>query len=225
MKRKGLCFILCMFVAAVAYYSSQKYLQSHLLKGQATEQKDDEYREESRDRKEGIEAVMAVLRRETQCLTLMEKQQSDFNFRECMEKRQTLPQQEAAVVQFKTATITAQSNVGPTVFRFIEVLLILGLALQLFFFVYTVWLEKSARIDRFIYHASDWAINTPPILGVLANLLAFALLLSEGTHKIQELFNENFYKATITTIIGGFFYIINLGLKIVIQSRIDAEYR
>ncbi len=108
---------------------------------------------------------------------------------------------------------------------FIEFLLIAGLAIQLYFFVYTKYLSKSITIDYYIFHASDWAINTPPILGVLVNLLAFGAMLSQGAHKIQTLFTENFYLAIVTTLIGGFFYVINMFLKIFIQSRIDWIYK
>lgn len=104
----------------------------------------------------------------------------------------------------------------------IKWLLILGLSIQVYLTLYTLWLPKSASFDRYVFHLSDWALNTPPILGVLANLLTFALTVSNGTEAIQSLFSEYFFEAVVTTLIGGLFYVINLALKVIIQSRIDS---
>ena len=104
--------------------------------------------------------------------------------------------------------------------KFIEKLLVAGLAVQLFLTIYTLCLPKYAFFDQYVFHISDWAINTPPILGVLANLVSFSLLLSHG-NDVQELFSGYFFQAVITTLIGGIFYIINLALKIIIHPRIE----
>ena len=103
---------------------------------------------------------------------------------------------------------------------FIEKLLIAGLAVQLFLTIYTLFLEKIPSFDPYVFHLSDWAINTPPILGVLANLVSFSLLLSRNEN-IQSVFSGYFFQAVITTLIGGVFYIINLALKIIIHPRIE----
>lgn len=103
----------------------------------------------------------------------------------------------------------------------IEKLLIAGLAIQLFLTIYTLFLQKIAVFDKYVFHLSDWAINTPPILGVLANLVSFSLLLSQ-VGDIQSMFSGYFFQAVITTLIGGVFYIINLALKIIIHPRIEA---
>lgn len=104
----------------------------------------------------------------------------------------------------------------------IEWLLITGLAAQMSLAIYTVALDKSPKFDRYVFHISDWAINTPPILGVLANLLSFALMLNRGGRSVEALFSSNyFFEAIVTTLIGGLFYIANLALKIVIQPRIE----
>ena len=104
----------------------------------------------------------------------------------------------------------------------IELMLIVGLAIQIFLAIYTLCLEKSASFDKYIFHISDWAINTPPILGVLANLLSFALMLSKGGRSVDALFSSNFFfEAVVTTLLGGLFYIVNLFLKIIIQPRVE----
>jgi hypothetical protein len=102
----------------------------------------------------------------------------------------------------------------------ISILLVIGLATQVFLVIYTCKLEKLKKIDRMMFYLSDWAINTPPILGVLANLISFALLLSKDGN-IQDFFGSYFYEAVITTLIGGLFYIINLGLAVIIHPYIE----
>jgi hypothetical protein len=103
----------------------------------------------------------------------------------------------------------------------IEYLLQAGIFAQIFLTIYTIFLNKFEFIDRYVFHISDWAINTPPILGVLANLVSFSSLLSRGVG-IQSIFSDYFFQAVITTLIGGLFYMINLALKIVIHPRIDS---
>lgn len=102
----------------------------------------------------------------------------------------------------------------------IEKLLQLGLTIQIFLTVYTLLLHKFTAFDKYVFHFSDWAINSPPILGVLANLVSFSLLLSQ-VGDIQKMFSGYFFQAVITTLIGGVFYIINLALKIIIHPRIE----
>ena len=102
----------------------------------------------------------------------------------------------------------------------IERLLIAGLAVQLFLTSYTLFLKKYAAFDKYIFHMSDWAINTPPILGVLANLVSFSLLISHE-NDIMSVFKGYFFQAVITTLIGGIFYIVNLALKVIIHPRVE----
>jgi len=73
------------------------------------------------------------------------------------------------------------------------------------------------RHDESMFHVSDWALNSPPIFGVLVNLYAFAEMLSKGVNSIDADFLRFFGEAAVTTIIGGMVYVINLGLKIFIR--------
>lgn len=108
--------------------------------------------------------------------------------------------------------------------RAIEWLLILSISVQLFLAFYVIFLCKNKIFDRYIFRISDWAINTPPILGVLANLLSFALMLSKGGKTVEALFSSNyFFEAIVTTLIGGLFYIFNLALNIVIQPYFESK--
>ena len=109
---------------------------------------------------------------------------------------------------------------GKPLIKAIEILLMAGLTIQIFLTVYTLFLRKISTFDKYVFHLSDWAINTPPILGVLANLVSFSLLLTQ-VGDIQKMFSGYFFQAVITTLIGGVFYIINLALKVIIHPRIE----
>jgi len=98
-------------------------------------------------------------------------------------------------------------------------LMIIALNTQLAIFIYT-YLQKE-KISETYFHLSDWAINSPPMLGVLGTIISFALLV--GTMKdgnIQDIFTKSFFDAAITTIIGGLIYVFNLFLKVRIYTRI-----
>lgn len=98
-------------------------------------------------------------------------------------------------------------------------LMIIALNTQLAIFIYAY--SQKEKISETYFHLSDWAINSPPMLGVLGTIISFALLV--GTMKdgnIQEVFTKSFFDAAITTIIGGLIYVFNLLLKVRIYTRI-----
>lgn len=98
-------------------------------------------------------------------------------------------------------------------------LMIIALNTQLAIFIYAY--SQKEKISETYFHLSDWAINSPPMLGVLGTIISFALLV--GTMKdgsIQEIFTKSFFDAAITTIIGGLIYVFNLLLKVRIYTRI-----
>lgn len=101
----------------------------------------------------------------------------------------------------------------------IYLLMILALNTQLSIFVDS-YMQKE-KLNEVFFHLSDWAINSPPMLGVLGTIISFALLV--GTMKegnIQDIFTKSFFDAAITTIIGGLIYVFNLLLKVKIYTRI-----
>lgn len=101
----------------------------------------------------------------------------------------------------------------------IYALMTLALNTQLAIFIYVI-LEKE-KVSETYFHLSDWAINSPPMLGVLGTIISFALLV--GTMKegnIQDVFTKSFFDAAITTIIGGLIYVFNLLLKVKIHTHI-----
>lgn len=92
-------------------------------------------------------------------------------------------------------------------------LLGLTLAIQVFLFFKTF--SKDRELNQVHFHFSDWAINAPPILGVLGTIISFSLMVSDSKGgNIQEVFNLYFFDAAITTILGGFVYVLNMLLKV-----------
>jgi len=91
-------------------------------------------------------------------------------------------------------------------------LLVMALAVQTFLFFKTF--SKDRELTQIHFHFSDWAINAPPILGVLGTIISFSLMVSNSKDgDIQDVFNLYFFDAAITTILGGFVYVLNMLLK------------
>jgi hypothetical protein len=63
--------------------------------------------------------------------------------------------------------------------------------------------------NRFFF-VTDWALNSPPVIGVLANLFAFAQMLATGVSSINGQFLKFFGEAVTTTILGGSIYVVLL---------------
>ncbi|MGQ0674001.1 MAG: hypothetical protein ACT4N2_14145 [Hyphomicrobium sp.] len=71
----------------------------------------------------------------------------------------------------------------------------------------------------------DWAINAPPILGVVGTIIAFAgFISSSGSSVISpELFGKAFFDAAATTVVGGLIYVVNLLLLAALARDLNAE--
>ncbi len=104
--------------------------------------------------------------------------------------------------------------------RFIYTLLIITLAIQLSI----AFLINNESNDS-IFAISNWAINSPPILGVIGTIYSFAdFTLSSNIQKgLFDIFKNNFYDAATTTIIGGTFFVINLAILILIDYKYSKE--
>lgn len=126
-------------------------------------------------------------------------------------------------VKKRNPAIDEKMRPGKWLIGVIEVLLALGLGFQISLTVYAMMMQHNPAVDRVAFYVSDWAINTPPILGVLANLVSFSLVLDGGASSILESFAGYFFAAVITTIIGGLFYMINLFLNIFIQPVLNSR--
>lgn len=106
----------------------------------------------------------------------------------------------------------------------IYMLLALGLSLQTWLALYFIGeSEPHDFIVKRAQYISDWCINTPPILGVLANLIEFALAWSDKAPggSVEDFFHKYFLIAIIATLIGGAIYIINLMLTAVIHPAVE----
>lgn len=76
------------------------------------------------------------------------------------------------------------------------------------------WGGKN-RLEEVMFHCSEWAVNSPPVLGIIGNVYSLAIFISGSkTQNLAEVFVKNFYDAAITTIVGGIFYVINLFINI-----------
>jgi hypothetical protein len=209
------CFLLCMLFSVQAYNLLEIYLLEHVKTARAQDKNSTPPARRSADTESDAKQHIAKSSRELDCF-----RKSLFDAAELDKCRSETANPTTSIQVERSAAADPQPKTKLIVV--IEWLLIIGLAVQIFLAVYTVFLDKSPRFDRYVFHISDWAINTPPILGVLANLLSFALMLSRGGRSVEALFSSNyFFEAIVTTIIGGLFYIANLALKIVIQPRIE----
>ncbi len=81
--------------------------------------------------------------------------------------------------------------------------------------------EKT--LDSLFLYASEWAINAPPVLGVVGTIFSFGIVVSNisDMSSLSTVFKENFANAALTTIIGGSVYVINLFLNIFIAKNLS----
>ena len=81
--------------------------------------------------------------------------------------------------------------------------------------------EKT--LDSIFLYASEWAINAPPVLGVVGTIFSFGIVVSSlsDPSSLGTVFKENFANAALTTIIGGSVYVLNLFLNILIAKNLS----
>lgn len=107
------------------------------------------------------------------------------------------------------------------IFDLIYGLLFLCLFIQTFLLVYAL---GERKIHAKYFNLSDWAINSPPLLGVLGTIASFMVVVSNSDiQDMQQLFKDNFSIAAITTILGGFIYIINLFFLFLINQYFSED--
>lgn len=104
---------------------------------------------------------------------------------------------------------------------FIYMMLIIALNFQFSILLYIRY-KKTKEISKVFFDVSDWAINTPPIIGVLGTIISFSILVAQSAD-IQESFSKSFFDAALTTIAGGLIYSINLFLKIFIVKHMSTK--
>lgn len=212
--RKIASFFICVFLSFQAYHILEHYLLGHVKIARKLDIQESPSLRESKMADEDIESHIEQSARQLSCF-----EKNFFNGPE-LEKCLSSQLESTAPAEYLSEPAQRPSKTG--LISVMEWLLIFGLAIQMYLTIYTLFMEKNLIFDGYVFHISDWAINTPPIIGVLANLLSFALMLSMGGSSVEALFSSNyFFEAIITTVIGGLFYIANLAMKIIIHPRIE----
>jgi len=82
---------------------------------------------------------------------------------------------------------------------------------------------KEKKLDSIFLYSSEWAINAPPVLGVIGTIFAFGMVVSNlsDLSSLSTVFKENFANAALTTIIGGSVYVLNLFINIFIAKNLS----
>lgn len=82
---------------------------------------------------------------------------------------------------------------------------------------------KEKKLDSIFLYSSEWAINAPPVLGVIGTIFAFGMVVSNlsDLNSLSTVFKENFANAALTTIIGGSVYVLNLFINIFIAKNLS----
>ena len=90
---------------------------------------------------------------------------------------------------------------------------------------YTLLLNffKEKKLDSIFLYSSEWAVNAPPVLGVIGTIFAFGMVVSNlsDMSSLSTVFKENFANAALTTIIGGSVYVLNLFINIFIAKNLS----
>lgn len=82
---------------------------------------------------------------------------------------------------------------------------------------------NEKKLDSIFLYSSEWAINAPPVLGVVGTIFAFGMVVGNlsDMSSLSTVFKENFANAALTTIIGGSVYVLNLFLNIFIAKNLS----
>lgn len=97
--------------------------------------------------------------------------------------------------------------------------LCLAFTTQISIFLYSFLVKRF--INRRFFYLSDWATNSPTVAGIMGTLCALAIAhASSDGAPLNTVISEQFEHAILTTIMGGFIYIINLFLTIKILPEV-----
>ena len=86
-------------------------------------------------------------------------------------------------------------------------------------------LVDEKKLDNLFLYTSEWAINAPPVLGVVGTIFSFGMVVSNlsDVSSLSTVFKDNFANAALTTIIGGSVYVINLFINIFIAKNLTKK--
>lgn len=81
---------------------------------------------------------------------------------------------------------------------------------------------SEKKLDNLFLYSSEWAVNSPPVLGVVGTIFSFGMVVSNmaDMSSLSTVFKENFSNAALTTIIGGSIYVLNLLINIFIAKNL-----
>jgi hypothetical protein len=137
-----------------------------------------------------------------------------------------------AIVEKKVLTIYEwafnQMSEASGFIKFVYLLSFFALSIQILQFqIINFYKNNDSVYNYFIdnrHTISEYAVNTPPTLGVLATMYAFSeFSTSTGSSlSLMEAFRDSVYDAVSTTIIGGMVFTINMALNIFIQRDIKS---
>jgi len=95
------------------------------------------------------------------------------------------------------------------------------LALSNYYEFLTKYISEK-KLDNLFLYSSEWAVNAPPVLGVVGTIFSFGMVVSNmaDMSSLSTVFKENFSNAALTTILGGSMYVLNLLINIFIAKNL-----
>ena len=95
------------------------------------------------------------------------------------------------------------------------------LALSNYYELLTKYISEK-KLDNLFLYSSEWAVNAPPVLGVVGTIFSFGMVVSNmaDMSSLSTVFKENFSNAALTTILGGSMYVLNLLINIFIAKNL-----
>lgn len=171
-----------------------------------------------------------------QKVALIEKKISSINTKEqvLMQMRgeykiEKSPNSDKSIFEYKFVFFDYLFKNNNIVIPILYLLILSTLLLQVVLYsmsaYYSEWsqIASTKKLDSIFLYSSEWAINTPPVLGVVGTIFSFGMVVSNlsDMSSLSMVFKENFANASLTTIIGGLVYVINLLLNIFIAKNLS----
>ena len=134
-----------------------------------------------------------------------------FNTKHLQESQDCKNKQQYRITRSITTFLIKEYKETRLPILIIYTLLILILSISLRPFVYRNFLFQSGH--KIPSNYEEFLINAPPMLGVLGTIFSLAYFMQQSkgdVGNISELLRGGFYDASLTTLIGGTVYLINL---------------
>jgi len=124
-------------------------------------------------------------------------------------------------------TLNNNNSVIPVIY----LLTLVAFLLQVTLFAWSSYYSEllgyysEKRLDTLFLYGSEWAINAPPVLGVIGTIFSFGMVVGNlaDMSSLSTVFKDNFPNAALTTILGGSVYVINLYLNIFIAKNLATK--